>query len=155
MVIFVILNRLFYLVYRFRFSIALRFYSFGLSLVMVLVGQNLTILTFYACHHLRNLFSFNSTLYFLQAFTVTFLGLCFILMISYFLMCKYFYGKKSRIFLVNLYRTKGSFGLIMLRYVIKPFIQTAVHALMYENYTQQIFIIAIVDVICFGCSGAF
>lgn len=130
-VIFVTLNRLFFLFYKFRFSVLLRYYSFAFSIVMMLVGQNITMLTFCACHHLKNLFSFNRTLYFLHGLTIAFIGFCFIFAVSYFLLCKYLYGKKSRIFLVNLYSTKGSFLLVMFRYVFKPIIQTIIHALLY------------------------
>ena len=63
--------------------------------------------------------------------------------------------KKVKYFWWTCTAQRDPFLLVMLRYVIKPLIQTVVHALMYENYTLQIFIIAILDVICFGCSGAF
>lgn len=76
-------------------------------------------------------------------------------MISYFLICIYLYRGRSRIVLVNLYKTKSSFSLVMLRYVIKPLIQTVIHALLYENYRNQILCISLLDFICFGCSAAF
>lgn len=121
--VFFALNRLFHCISKYKLSKFLRYFSIFLTLIMLLFVQNITMLAFLACHHLKNnMFRFNWVLSFLQAFVIIFIGLCIILVVSFFYLSRFLYKKKSKIFLINLYPSYNSLTIMTMKLTLKPLI---------------------------------
>lgn len=81
-----------------------RSYSLPYAIILVLFVQNISRLSFLACHNFTHLFSFNTTLYLVQALTVIFVGFITILAVSFCYHIQYLYGKKIGSISFNLRR---------------------------------------------------
>ena len=57
------------------------------------------------------------------------------------------YGKLARYFLVNLFRFPSSYTLMVIMYGIRPFCKGAIHALMYEHWVWQVWLLAATEVV--------
>ena len=51
------------------------------------------------------------------------------------------YGKLARYFLVNMFRFPSSYALMVILYGLRPFLKGTVHALMYNNWCLQIWLL--------------
>lgn len=87
---------------------------------MVLFLQNISRLCFLGFHNFKHLFYFSLKLYFIQGFSVVFIGLVIILSIGFFFKLRYLHGKKTKSFEFNL-RLRYRWSLIQaIRFVLKP-----------------------------------
>lgn len=85
----------------------------------------------------------------MHGFTVGFIGVSFVLACLYFMACQYLYPRRCRVFLVNTYMVRGTFVLASFRFMVKPMIESIIHACMYENYEGQILCIAFINLLSF------
>ena len=51
------------------------------------------------------------------------------------------YGKLAKYFLVNMFRFPSSYTLMIIVYGVKPFLKGAVHALMYDRWETQMWLL--------------
>ena len=57
------------------------------------------------------------------------------------------YKKLARYFLVNMFRFPSSYCLMTICYGVKPFLKGAVHALLYDHWVIQIYLLLSIEVI--------
>ena len=132
--VFVLLNRLFHCMARFRLSALLRAYSFWLQIWLIAVAQNLTQLWFYCMKELTVLFSLNCQMVFVRMFTVPTIGLIFVGSICLFPLCAYLYGSNSKYFYINIRPScVASPAYMLTRFVLKPLFETSLTVLLQQN----------------------
>ena len=134
-----IFYKVFYLLFNYEISSYLRPYSFLLILFEILIQNNLEYLTFIAFRDVSASFNFAIKMLLLMAIVMLFLVVLGATM-SYFL---YYikYGKLAKYFLVNLFRFPSSYGLMLIMYGMRPFLKGAVHAILYEEWEVQIWVL--------------
>ena len=140
--LFCLLNRLFHGLFSLRVSICLRAYSFWLQLWLIAVVQNLSGLWFFCLKELQVLFSLDWTLTLVRWLTVPLVGLVLICSICLFPLCRYFYRSQAKYFLLNLRHSHSSYTAswyMLLRFVLKPLIETALHCFLVANTSQILF----------------
>jgi hypothetical protein len=98
---FLVLNRLFKCLQRFRVSQILRVYSFWLHYVFIVVLSDSTKLSFLSLNYLQMLFSFSINTKILHAVSILLIGVLIIVLLSLFFMSSYLYGNLCRYFLVQ------------------------------------------------------
>lgn len=98
-------------------------YSLPYGIILIVFVENISRLSFLACHNFTHLFSFNSKLYYLQGTTVIFVGLLFILSISFFYNTHYLYDKRIKFISSNLRRIKLWGTIQVYRFVVRPIVE--------------------------------
>jgi hypothetical protein len=135
---FLLLNRLFWCLQRFRVSQILRVYSFWLHYVFIVVLSDSTKLSFLSLNYLQMLFSFSINTKILHAVSILLIGVLIIVLLSLFFMSSYLYGNLCRYFLVNVYRVKYAIGYNFLRFSVRPLVEAALHVLFFSNGRAQL-----------------
>lgn len=108
--------------FRVRVKSLLKFYSLLYGIILVSIVQNISRLSFIACHNLLNMFSFNTMLYAVQGVTILYLGFMIILSTSFFYMMKYLYRKKIKYLPFNLKKLSLWPTTLLICYVFRPII---------------------------------
>ena len=134
-------NRLFYCLFNFKVSIFFRPYSFWWILFEILIQGNVEMFTFLALRNCLTPYSFDLPSKLLQVLMI----LMFFLVVlasyaSYFLYYQQ-YRKLARYFLVNMFRFPSSYALMVILYGLRPFLKGAVHALLYDNWELQVWLL--------------
>ena len=135
---FVVLNRLFKCLRRFKMSQILRVYSFWLQYLFIVVLSDSTKLSFLSLNYLQMLFSFSINIKLLHAVSILLIGVLIIVLLSLFFMSSYLYGNLCRYFLVNVYRVKYAIGYNFLRFSVRPLVEAALHVLLFSNGRAQL-----------------
>lgn len=141
--IFFILNRIFYLLYNFQISSFIRVYSLWLYLAVVVVNQNIDIFTFLAVRHFFNMFYFDCRTKLVQVVSVLAIGVLGVVAVMVYPISVYFYRNLSKYFLSNLYRINGALFITTVRFALKPIIEAIIHGFFYENPVLQLFLISV------------
>lgn len=136
-IFFVVLNRLFYYLFKIKASNHIRLFSFWLYLLVLTILQNCQSLFVYSIYHFFNIFSFDfetKALHFLSLFLIAlvFLGSALI-----FPMTLYFYRDKAKYFLSNMNFSKLSLITMFIRFFIKPLIESIIHICLYYHPNTQ------------------
>ena len=87
------------------------------------------------------MFSFNFSCKLFNAFSIIFLFITFICMTSSYTIYYHRYRKLARYFLANMYRFPSSYVLMTIVYGVKPFLKGVVHALFYDQWVLQIWLL--------------
>ena len=136
-----VFNRLFYCLFNFKLSIFFRPYSFWWMLFEMLVQGNVEMFTFLALRNCLTPYSFDLPSKLLQ---VLMLVMFFLVVLasyaSYFLYYQQ-YRKLARYFLVNMFRFPSSYALMVVLYGLRPFLKGAVHALLYDHWQLQMWLL--------------
>lgn len=120
LIVFTILNKIFYSLYDYQISSFLRLYSFWTQLFVIMFLQNIYILTVYSIVHISNLFSLDFIIHLLNSLILGIIGIIFIVIICLIPMTVYFYGKLSKYFLYNLHPKRPAYIIMFVRYIVKP-----------------------------------
>ena len=91
------------------------------------------------------MFSFNFTTKALNAFSILFLFITFITMTSSYTIYYHRYRKLARYFLANMYRFPSSYILMTIVFGVKPFLKGVIHALFYDQWVVQIWLLIRVE----------
>ena len=78
------------------------------------------------------------------------IGMFFLVFVGSFTIYGHYYAvyrKMARYFLVNMFRFPSSYYLMTLCFGVRPFLKGAIHALLYENWVLQIYLLILVE--CF------
>ena len=107
----------------------------------MLIQGNVEMFTFLALRNCLTPYSFDLPSKLLQVLMI----LMFFLVVlasyaSYFLYYQE-YRKLARYFLVNMFRFPSSYGLMVILYGLRPFLKGAVHALLYDNWELQVWLL--------------
>jgi hypothetical protein len=135
---FVLLNRLFWCLQRFRVSQILRVYSFWLQYIVIVLLSDSTKLSFLSLNYLQMLFSFTTQIKLIHAVSILLIGVLIIVLMSLFFMSSYLYGDLCKYFLVNVYRVKYAIGYNFLRFSVRPLVEAALHVLFFSNGRAQL-----------------
>ena len=141
LIIVFLFNRLFYCLFNFRISIFFRPFSFWWTLFEMLIQGNVEMFTFLALRNCLTPYSFDLPSKLLQVLMIMMFFL--VVMASYASYFLYYqqYRKLARYFLVNMFRFPSSYVLMVILYGLRPFLKGAVHALLYDNWELQIWLL--------------
>lgn len=107
----------------------------------MLFQSNLEYFTFLGFRSFDLMFSFNSSTTMMKVFSILFMFILILVTICSYLGYYYQYGKLARYFLNNMYRFKSSYVLMTIVFGIKPFFKGFVHAMFFENWLLQIWLL--------------
>ena len=149
LLVFLLLNRLFYCLFNYQISRFLRTYSFKIFLLEVLLLEDIQKLIFILIRNFSVLFRIKGSAQSLGASIIplTFGGLllfCFITLLPF---QRYLHGRLSKYFLTNMFRIHGSLPLSCLLYTAKPMIVACIQALCYDCPSVQLFLLGIVELV--------
>ena len=131
---FLALNRLFHCLSGRRVSLYFRAYSFMLQLWFIAVLQNLNWLWFFCLKELQVLFSLSYVLKFIRFATVPIIGLIFVDSVCLFLLYNYMHTSVSgKYFRINIVAHSFQNWYMLIRFVLKPFIETSVHVFFLDD----------------------
>ena len=141
LVLFFIFNRVFHLLFDYEISKYLRVYSFKLVLVEMLIQGNIEYFTFLGFRSIDTSFSFQLPSRLLVIMGIVMLFITVVVSLSSFFLYYIQYEKLARYFLINLFRFPSSYGLMVIVYGLKPLVKGAIHALAYEQWQLQIWLL--------------
>ena len=140
-------NRLFYCLFHYKVSFLFRPYSFKWILLELLVQNNVELFTFLAFRNLLTPFSFNLPTKMLQVLAIlVFFVTIFATFCSYSLYYSE-YGKLAKYFLCNMFRFPSSYVLMTLLHGVRPFLKATVHALMYDHWEAQMWLLFSIELV--------
>ena len=137
--------KIFHIFYNYEISKYFRPYSFPLILFDLLIQTNIEYFTFIGFRSLDTSFSFN----FFSRMLV-FLGIIMLFFtmigstVSYFIYYAH-YKTMARYFLVNLFRFPSSYALMIIMYGLRPFLKGVVHAVLFDNWELQIWLLIVIE----------
>ena len=146
-VVFIILNRLFYFLFERSISRFLRLYSFKVFLLEVLLLEDIQKLVFLLIRNYSCLFKIEGGIQylFLSGLPVLFGGFALIAFLILFPVYRNMYKKLSKYFLTNLYRIPGSLLVNCLLYTGKPILLSCVQALLHDKIGVQLSLLAVIE----------
>ena len=125
----------------YELSILFRPYSFWWALFEILVQGNVQFFTFLACRNFLTPFSLDLPSKLLQVLTIL---IAFIVVMATFASYSHYYnqyGKLAKYFLANMFRFKSSYALMTIAYGLRPFLKGVIHALLYNNWVVQMWML--------------
>lgn len=134
-------NKVFYLLFNYRISSYLRPYSFWLIVADILIQNNIEFFTFLGLRSLDTMFSFNFSTKALNAFSIIFIFIIISCVAYSYLLYYYKYGKLARYFLVNMFRFRSSYVLMIITYGVRPFLKGVIHAMFFEEWELQLWLL--------------
>ena len=140
--LFVVLNRVFYCLFQHELSQHLRMFSFWGFLCFMGMESNIE---FFAFLGFRNFLTMGSLRFAHKLYLAAFiLGFFFVFLFAFagFFLIHYCYGRLAKYFLDNVYRIKGAFSLMTLVYGVRPFLKGIIHALLSRHNTLQLSLLA-------------
>ena len=145
--LFLLFNRLFRCLFNYELSILFRPYSFWWTLFEILAQGNVQFFTFLAFRNFLTPFSLDLPSKLLQVLTVL---IFFIVLMATFASYSHYYtkyGKLAKYFLANMFRFKSSYALMTIAYGVRPFLKGVVHALLYNNWVVQMWVLVGVEIL--------
>ena len=134
LLVFLLLNRLFYCLFNYPISRFLRTYSFKIFLIEVLFLEDIQQLIFILLRNFTCLFRIEGGV--LSVFTavipISLGGLLLFCFLTLFPFQRSLHGKLSKYFLTNMYRVPGSLPLTCLLYAAKPILLSSIQALCFD-----------------------
>ena len=144
-VVFVLLNRLFYCLFEYEVSKHLRMFSFWGFLCFMGLESNIELFTFLGFRNFHTMFSFNFAHKVYLSLMLFFMFFVVLFAVGGFFLMYYLYGKLAKYFLDNLYRIKGAFFLMTYVYGLRPFVKGVIHSELYYHSTAQLVCLACVE----------
>ena len=141
LVLIVLFNRLFYCLFNYEVSKFLRIYSFWWILLEILVQRNLEYFTFLCFRNFLVMFQFSIISKILLILNLLMFSL--ILVTTFYSYFHYYreYGRLAKYFLANMFRFPSSYALMIIVYGIKAFMKGIIHAMLYEHWILQIWML--------------
>ena len=146
LILWFIYYRAFYCLFEYEVSKYLRAYSFCLILFDLLIQGNIEYFTFLAIRALDVFFSFSVSSIFFSILTIFCAFIVFGCTICSYWTYYYQYHKLGRYFLSNMYRFKSSYVLMTITYGCRPFLKGLAHAMFFENWNLQIWVLIGIEV---------
>ena len=146
-VIFFILNKIFYALFNHRISKYLRMFSFWGYFSELAIQGNIEIFTFLALRQFILAFSFDIESKAYISLLIILFWIVVVFSIAGYYMYYYFYGPLSKYFLINNYRLKSAFTSNMIIYGMRPLVKGAVHSLCYHDYLLQISLLLTIELL--------
>ena len=140
-------NRFFYLLFNFKISIFLRPYSFWWIIFELLIQNNVEFFSFLCFRNTLTPFSLDLPTKMLQVLMILMFFLVTVGAFSIYWIYYKEYGKLAKYFLQNMFRFKTSYVLMIVTFGVRPFLKGAVHALLYENWELQIYLLISVELL--------
>lgn len=144
LIVFFILNRMFYFLFSFKISQILRVYSFWLQYIFVTVIGSSLKLAYLSFLHFSILFSFDYTFKLLHFISIFVIGIFVVILLSFVILSEYFHGSFHKYFLPNVYKVKYSMLYSFCQLSLKPIIVSAVHAFLFNDGKLQLLLLAVV-----------
>ena len=144
------MNRVFYLLFNHKISRFLRPFSFWLIIIDLTFQNNIQLFTFISFRAVNTMFSFNFSTKAFNAFSIIFLFLTFMCVVSSYTLYYHSYKKLARYFLSNMYRFPSSYALMTIIFGVKPFLKGLIHAVFYDQWVLQIWFLAGVELSIVG-----
>jgi hypothetical protein len=139
LVVFFLLNRLFYILFNYPISQHLRIFSFWGFLYQMIIEGNIEYLSFLGFRSFQTMFSATFLHKFYLVFSVVFFYFVMAGTISSYFLFYYFYGRLSKYFISNVYRINGAMAIMTYLYGVRPFIKGVIHAYLYNyNHIQLV-----------------
>lgn len=145
LLIILLLNRLFFLLFDYRISLGLRLYSFWATLWVVALEGNVEAFVFAIVRTLLIGFSSEWAGKVLLAGAVVFGFSIFVYAVGAYYVFKFLYGRLSKYYLHNMYRLAPSFALMTAVYGLRPLARAAIHALLYHQNQLQLLLLGVVE----------
>ena len=148
-VVFFLLNRLFYCFFNYSLSRFLRLYSFKVFLIEVLILGDIQSLVFILLRNFSCLFKIGNGIQYLAValVPVIFGGIILFFFLYLFPFQRSIHGKLSKYFLTNMYRVNGSLLISCLLFTAKPILTSSVQALLYVSPSIQLTLLGIIELI--------
>ena len=139
--LFIFFNRLFRCLFNYQISILFRPYSFWWTLFEILVVGNVQFFTFLTFRNFLTPFSIDLPSKLLQVLNI--LIFFIVIMATFASYSRYYteYGKLAKYFLANMFRFKTSYVLMTISYGLRPFLKGVIHALLYEHWVVQMWML--------------
>lgn len=119
-IVFILLNRLFWLLLEYKVSIIFRNYSFWMELGMMLLVQNITLFNYYFLQNIETIFSIDFQTKVLNFIVLFMYGFFVPLCVLFLPFTYYLYDRLSAYFLENFRVSKAAFEFSVLRFIIRP-----------------------------------
>jgi hypothetical protein len=142
LLVFLLLNRLFYGLFNYSISQYLRMFSFWGFLYQMLVESNVEYFSFLGFRSLQTMFSSCFQHKLQLVFSVLFFYVVVAGTVSSYFLYRYFYGKLSKYFMSNVFRIKGAITIMTFLYGIRPFLKGVIHAFLYHYNAVQLISLA-------------
>lgn len=141
------MNKLFWILSRYKISLTLRNFSFLLQLGFMTCTQNISLLNYYFLQNLSTIFSLDLISKMVNLMTILLYGL-FIIFCCVFLPLSYVLYKKLSIYFLNDCKlNKGSFIYCFLKFIFRPLIESFIHIYLFENQKLQLCFLGISSLI--------
>lgn len=137
-IVFVLFNLLFRLSFNYKISLLFRIFSFWFYLLGMILLNDSERLAYLSFLQFESVSHFDTDTALLQAVSVVLIGLWFILCISLYLIYSYLYRSKLCYFLANMHLMGYSVAGMVLKFVIKPILQGAVHCILRSQSGVQL-----------------
>ena len=137
----VVFNRLFYCLFHYEISKFLRIYSFWWVLMEILIQRNIEFFTFLGFRNFKTMFHFDMGC---KLLVILSLIVFFLTLITTFHSYFHYYGEYGRLakyFLSNMFRFPSSYALMTIVYGLKPFTKGIIHAMLYEEWVIQVWLL--------------
>ena len=143
----VLFNRLFRCLFHYEISKFLRFYSFWWVLMEILIQRNIEFFTFLGFRNFKTMFHFDIGSKLLVTLNLI---MFFLTLITTFHSYFHYYGEYGRLakyFLSNMFRFPSSYALMTIVYGLKPFTKGIIHAMLYEEWVVQVWLLLGVELL--------
>ena len=140
-ILIVAFNRVFYCLFDYEISKYLRIYSFWWIFLEVMIQANIEFFIFLGFRNFSAFFQFSIESKLLMVLNISMFFLTFMAAFSSFVIYYSEYGRLGKYFLINMFRFPSSYWLMTLAYGVRPFLKGAIHALLYERWELQIWML--------------
>lgn len=153
--LFVLFHLLFRICSDYKVSLLFRVFSFWFYLLGLILLNDTERLAYLSFLQFENISHFETTTALLQGLSITVIGFWFVLCLSLYLIYSYLYRSKLSYFLANMHLMDYSIVGIVIRFVIKPIIQGAVHCILHSQPNVQLSLLVSIEVAVFLCLSWF
>ena len=146
-IIVLIFNRLFHFLFDYEISKYLGIYSFWWIFLDVMIQTNIEFFVFLGFRNFATFFQFSVESKLLMVLNTIMFFLTLIAAFTSFIIYYSEYGRLGKYFLLNMFRFPSSYLLMTLVHGVRPFLKGAVHALFYERWELQIWMLIGVELL--------
>lgn len=129
--IFLVFNKLFSVLSKYKIKKILKSFSFGLQLGLMLCIQNISMLNYYFLQNLKTIFRLDLQSKFLNFAVLYLYGFFIIFCIIFLPLAYYLYKKYSAYFLDNCKANLKSIIFSFLKYVLRPLVEGCIHIFLF------------------------
>ena len=143
----ILFNRLFYCLFNYEISKYLRVYSFWWVILELLIQKNVELFTFLGFRNFAIMYQYDDPSKMILILNILVFFITFLTAFCSYLFYYGEYGRLAKYFLNNMFRFPSSYALMIIVYGIKPFLKGTIHALLYKQWTIQIWMLLGVELL--------